>query len=710
MNRFKLWPHLTIVALLCATVGGAVGYFLTKHRGNEESLTLPSVARVERVNGQVGLQRGLNSKGTDAQWTEITPNTPISVGDRIYAHHDSRTSLAFTGRNFARLEPDSSLDVLSLSPRYTQLALRDGSAIFNLYDMPTDGLFEVATPLGAVDLEQPGLYQIGLLPDGSAQVSVLSGLAQIVGLAGSGQISKGEMLTLAGQTAANYVLSRISPDYAGNLLDNYYAYQYGNIYDGRYRDYNAYLSDPYYYDPYNRYASYRYVDNTIPGVWTLDQYGDWVNLNDYGYVWQPRVETNWTPYQQGYWTMDDPYGLTWVSDEPWGYAPYHYGRWANVSNQWYWVPDRVNTQPTYSPALVAFIPLTQTNEIGWVPLAPNDPYVPTYYDANLQPHYLARTAPVVQQQQIVNLNVPGAVTVVSVNDFDRDITPKAIRRVDRNALAGVRPVLDPLTVGELRQLALSTTNTHCRVDLPPGIAKKLDTTQVFTSAKPFAPPFREDMARVMHVEPVPENQKRQKLQFRDERQSSQLPTAQTNAPAPVETRKETKEAPAPEAARSNGVEKPEAKGQNNSEQRAARQPATIPAQPNRQAQAESERAPRAINQRAQGERVGTNQKAQREVTQQQVRPRVEQQPRPQREARTPPVQARPQQAPVQVRPQQAPAQARPPAASVKQNNVHPQAPPQSRPQAAKPEAPAQPRPAAPGGQGGEPHGKGKGKP
>src|SRR5437764_5132041 len=241
MNRFNLWPHVALITLLCVGAGGAVGYLLSQHKKTENFVTSPSAARIERVTGQVGLKRGLNDNGTETAWTAVTPNTPVSVGDRIYAHDDSRTGIAFTGRNFARLEPDSSLDVLSLSPRYTQLALRDGSAIFNLYDMPTDGLFEVATPLGAVDLEQPGLYQIGLLPDGSAQVSVLSGLAQIVGLAGSGQISKGEMLTLAGQTAANYVLSRISTDYAGNLLDNYYAYQYGNIYDGRYRDYNAYL-------------------------------------------------------------------------------------------------------------------------------------------------------------------------------------------------------------------------------------------------------------------------------------------------------------------------------------------------------------------------------------------------------------------------------------------------------------------------------------
>ena len=69
-------------------------------------------------------------------------------------------------------------------------------------------LFEVATPYGAVDFQEPGLYNVGI-DNGQVLVSVLSGLAQVVGMGGSGQIGKGEMLTLLGQTAADVVLSQI---------------------------------------------------------------------------------------------------------------------------------------------------------------------------------------------------------------------------------------------------------------------------------------------------------------------------------------------------------------------------------------------------------------------------------------------------------------------------------------------------------------------
>ncbi|MFL6332715.1 MAG: DUF6600 domain-containing protein [Pyrinomonadaceae bacterium] len=515
-KSIKVWPHLTLVFLACAALGGVGAALWMKHEPKAEALARPRAARVERVDGEVGLSRDLASDQDENNWVELTPNTPLTVGDRLYARDDSRASLAFTGRNFATIDPDSALDVVSLSDRRTQLALREGSAIFDLGALQPDEMFEVATPYGAVDFQEPGLYQVGYNDDGSAFVSVLSGLAQVVGLAGSGQVSKGEMLTLLGQTAAQVALSRLSPDYAGGLLNNYYDYRYPDYYDGRYADYNAYLNDPDYYDPYNRYASYRYVPASVPGAYDLDSYGDWQDLDGYGYAWSPRVEQGWAPYRDGYWMTDAPYGLTWVSNEPWGYAPYHYGRWVSSNDRWYWVPDGVNTQPAYAPALVAFLPETGANQIGWVPLAPGEQYAPAYYDSNWQPHYVGESyhAP----ERVLNMSVPGGVTVVSVDDFGRPVNPRSIARFDPRAFEGTRPVLEPFSNALLRQASLVHAHANERRGfvLPPGLAKKLDATQVYASAPP--PRYRDDLARRFKVEQVPDKQKREKLKFNDERQ------------------------------------------------------------------------------------------------------------------------------------------------------------------------------------------------
>lgn len=590
MKNVKVWPHLTIIGLAIAVLAGLGVAFWMRHEPTASAEALPNAARIQRVDGDVAFSDALvsNDSYDNAQWVRATQNQPVSVGDRIYTRDNSRTSLAFTGRNFARLDPNTALDVVTLSDGRTQLALREGSAFFDVGYLDDDDLFEVATPHGAVDFVQPGLYNLGFDNNGNVLVSVLSGLAQVVGLSGSGQIGKGEMLTLAGQTAADAILSRLDGRNAGYQVDDYYRYQYPNDYDGRYSNYDAYLNDPYYYDPYRRNTSYQYVSSVIPGVNDLDYYGDWQSIDNYGYAWRPRVDTNWTPYQQGSWVNDYPYGMTWVSNEPWGYAPYHYGRWANVGNQWYWIPERANTTPMYAPALVAFLPLNDANEVGWVPLGPGEPYAYRYYDENWQPHYITRAN--VVPAQLVNLAIPGAVTMVPVDAFGRVIDPRMVRRVDPQMLASVRPTLEPLLLTPLRNAALNSAWGRGKIDLPPGIAKKLDGRQVFVGTAPVAPFFRKDLAKALRVESLPDKVKKEKFKVRDDRGGS--PGA-TGKPEDV-ARKQEIDRLSNEAAKGN---------------RDAKRQVRQLEQQQRKAQADQDREARKAAQQPQGQRVGNPAKA-----------------------------------------------------------------------------------------------------
>src|SRR5207244_5140721 len=127
------------------------------------------------VDGQVGLNRSLDATtsnkdatASNKDWIEATPNTPISVGDRIFTRDNSRTQIDFTGRNFATIDSNASLDVLQLSREQTQVALRGGSGLFDIGALPSGETFEVATPCGALDPEQPGVYQVALDENGNA--------------------------------------------------------------------------------------------------------------------------------------------------------------------------------------------------------------------------------------------------------------------------------------------------------------------------------------------------------------------------------------------------------------------------------------------------------------------------------------------------------------------------------------------------------------
>jgi hypothetical protein len=96
--------------------------------------------------------------------------------------------------------------------------------------------------------------------------------------------------------------------------------------------------------------------------------GNWIEVGDYGYCWQPDVaanDPNWRPYADGYWAYTDD-GWTWISYEDFGWATYHYGRWAKLTDYgWVWVPG---ADLEWGPAWVSW--RTGGDYIGWAPLPP----------------------------------------------------------------------------------------------------------------------------------------------------------------------------------------------------------------------------------------------------------------------------------------------------------------------------------------------------
>src|SRR5262249_27696368 len=134
--------------------------------------------------------------------------------------------------------------------------------------------------------------------------------------------------------------------------------------------------------------SWNYVSEDLPGLYELDDYGDWQTVDGYGYCWAPRVAAGWAPFRFGRWDFEDVWGPSWISSEAWGWTPYHYGRWIFAGNRWLWVPGDLALRRTYCPAPVAFLPLIETSEIAWFPLGPREVFVPRYYGWNFEPRFL----------------------------------------------------------------------------------------------------------------------------------------------------------------------------------------------------------------------------------------------------------------------------------------------------------------------------------
>ena len=99
---------------------------------------------------------------------------------------------------------------------------------------------------------------------------------------------------------------------------------------------------------------------------TLDGQGEWIEDDEYGYVWRPYTTTvgvDFTPYETcGSWVWTDA-GWTFACEWDWGWLPFHYGRWGWFDDYWAWVPDYY-----WSPAWVEW--RGGGGYTGWRPLAP----------------------------------------------------------------------------------------------------------------------------------------------------------------------------------------------------------------------------------------------------------------------------------------------------------------------------------------------------
>ncbi|MDB6029848.1 MAG: hypothetical protein JWM16_186 [Verrucomicrobiales bacterium] len=104
---------------------------------------------------------------------------------------------------------------------------------------------------------------------------------------------------------------------------------------------------------------------------SLAPYGNWVEVPEYGLVWQPTVvvmNPTWRPYSdRGRWMWTDC-GWYWYSDYSWGWAPFHYGRWSTHPRLgWIWAPD-----VTWGASWVSW--RYTSSYCGWAPLPPRAHY------------------------------------------------------------------------------------------------------------------------------------------------------------------------------------------------------------------------------------------------------------------------------------------------------------------------------------------------
>jgi hypothetical protein len=376
------------------------------------------VARISVINGDVSVRRGDSGDVVAA-----AINAPLVVQDRVLTGTHSRAEVQFDWANMIRLTSNGEIRLNELEYKRYIIQIARGTVTFRVL-RDHDAEVEISTPSVSVRPVKRGSYRLTVREDGTSEITVRSGEAEVYTPRGSERLKSGRTMQARGTTA--------DPEY--QLVNNIPEDDWDRWNERRDSD-------------LERSRSYNYVSRDIYGADDLDNHGRWVQVQPYGWVWTPAVAVGWAPYRYGRWAWIDYYGWSWISYDPWGWAPYHYGRWFyGAPYGWCWYPGSVAIRHYWSPALVAFVGFGPVGvgfgfgRVGWIPLAPYEPfyrwYGPRYYGGYRSATYVDNRVNIVNNVNVTNIyrnaRITNGVTAIDGSDFGRGRGGSAIRLSDHD--------------------------------------------------------------------------------------------------------------------------------------------------------------------------------------------------------------------------------------------------------------------------------------
>ncbi|MBS1875218.1 MAG: FecR domain-containing protein [Acidobacteria bacterium] len=404
---------------------------------SEDDAPGKGVARLSVMDGDVSIRRG-----DSGDFIAAAINAPLVVTDRLVTGPASRAELQFDWSNMIRIGSNAEVRLADLDNGRYQIQVAIGTTTFRVL-RDSNAQVEISTPSVAVRPLGRGVYRVTVLEDGSSEITVRLGEAEIYTPRGAERLRAGGTMRARGSAS--------DPEFMDAPAIPLDAWDRWN------EDRDRMIE---------RTQSYGYMSPDIDGGEDLDGHGRWVSVDSYGPVWVPTVAPGWAPYQLGRWVWVDYYGWTWVSYDPWGWAPYHYGRWFHSPQYgWCWWPGARRDRHFWRPALVSFFGFGAYGgfhsgigfgfgNIGWVPLAPHEPFHPWYGRNFYSGHGYAGNGVIVNNTNIANVyrnsRAPNGITGMSSEAFGRRSVGRAeMVHVDATQVqnAGlVRGVL-PLTPG-----------------------------------------------------------------------------------------------------------------------------------------------------------------------------------------------------------------------------------------------------------------------
>jgi hypothetical protein len=470
MKTYKLIGHGLLAACLALVVAASA-------RAQSDQGDPPArVGRLAEASGAVSFHAA-----DDSQWQAATLNYPVTSGNSFWTEPGAQAAIDVGGSRIY-LDSSTELDIGTLDDRSMVASLAQGVVYLRVPDASGGGPYEIDTPRGAVYIRQPGLYEIAAGDmDDPTRVIAFEGAAQLVGQGIDLTVAQGQAVYVSGPGPFSVGSSAARQDGFSQFVQN------------EERPYVTARRAPGYLSPQET------------GYQDLGRYGQWQQTPNYGPVWMPRqVAADWAPYRDGRWAYVVPWGWTWIDNAPWGFTPFHYGRWVQYRHHWAWVPGQMAERPVYAPALVSFyggfdlggVGIAIGSAVGWVPLGPEEVYVPPYRSS---PVYVRNVNITNVRNETTIINVVNNKTVI--NNY---VNYNGTTVVSADAMANSRqigPEFKKLPQGKWQQHIATVTPMGARAPVVPTYATAGVTPTIGKKIGAAAPPS--GFAPDTHLAPGP---------------------------------------------------------------------------------------------------------------------------------------------------------------------------------------------------------------
>ncbi len=346
------WMLCLIAVVLLAAVAPASG---------QQQKQPILVGHIDHVEGQL-----LRYVPENKDWVATVKDAPFGLEDALYADKNTRAEIIMPNSTMLRIGGSTQAQLLRLAEDATEIDIASGTARF--YNNSSNTIIRATTPFGQVIAPAGTVFDL-YAGDESMEVIAVNGTVNYVHPSGSTKYDV--------RAGASSIVANRSQVTSGEGLT-----------DASWNSWNADRDRLWQQRLEPRGETVRHLPEQLHSeAYVLEEQGSWESVNyDGGYrqFWRPtHVSAGWAPYTCGRWTTW--YGdQVWIPAEPFGYVTHHYGSWVYVdaSRRWYWAPPvmavGIAVAPSYTisygwyPGRVSWI-YTDTY-VGWVPLAPYEPY------------------------------------------------------------------------------------------------------------------------------------------------------------------------------------------------------------------------------------------------------------------------------------------------------------------------------------------------